>query len=319
MNARFVAISLIMLSTVPQASAVPQMDKLTSREAERLLDVVPEIVQMRGSGLCPSYSPSSDLPEGIQIQVRIGCGPDAGQLLGGFMVDRSTGTVTGVDPNISLLDKAGESLARQMVMQARKRMLSPGEAICLARKAVEALPGCGGQEAIIKAKPFGPTVQTEATLRYVATCRRPSVGVQTGATLSVDLARATTREDGDGRMIMSGGLAELTSRIVGLRAEPRLTDEDVGDIALVVPSISHALLSRRSVDRCIVSVGDGQASDESAAVLVCKGESVPNTEVVVNTRTGAVRADALDRRDLEAASALAMKRLKAVLTCISHE
>ena len=113
--------------------------------------------------------------------------PRAGQLVGNFEVDRSTGDVTGADPNIPLLDRAGQALARQMVLKARQRLLSPTEAQCLARKAAEVLPGCDGQETVIEAKPFGPTYQIDSTSRFEVTCRRPTPtgSVQDWALLAV--------------------------------------------------------------------------------------------------------------------------------------
>src|SRR5437870_4678027 len=71
-----------------------QLDLLTFREAESLVERVPTVIAAREQGACPLLSGYYESePEEVSFQVRSGCGDTGGQLIENYTVNRRTGAV----------------------------------------------------------------------------------------------------------------------------------------------------------------------------------------------------------------------------------
>src|SRR5271165_3948624 len=201
-----------------------QLDLLTLREAESIVELVPGVVSAQKKGECPESSASYEEPEILSFQVRSTCGPTGGMLINNYTVNRRTGEVRlwGDDPQ-PVADKAGGVFATQLVVQARKRILNASEAGCLALEAARSLPGWSATNANVSIESFGKPEREQ--MMFSAKCLSSTRSAQSGRMLTVSLAEARVRDDETGLYIASEGLGALTSKILELHSPLRLTDE----------------------------------------------------------------------------------------------
>lgn len=89
-------LSLLVCAALGAERLPAQLDLLTLREALSLVERVPEVSEAQKKRECPSASGGSTLagPDDAGIQVRRECGPNGGQLINNYLVNRRTGAVT---------------------------------------------------------------------------------------------------------------------------------------------------------------------------------------------------------------------------------
>lgn len=257
-----------------------QLNLLTLRESESVVERVPDIVAAQRRGECPDLSPAYNGPDELTFQVRSTCGPGRGMLIGSYVVNRRTGEVTlWVDNPQSVADAEGEEFARRLTMQARKRILSSAEAGCLALEAARGLPGWSEPDAVVSVKPFGKA--GASAMAFTASRSSSARPVKSGRMLTVDPAAARVRDDETGLDVISAGLGTLTARLIELRAPLWLTDEDALSIALLVPRIATRLR-----DGCRVEGGGAPRSNQTLFAVSCVGNNVEGSIVSINLQTG---------------------------------
>jgi len=260
-----------------------QLNLLTLREAESLVERIPDVVGAQKNGECPNLSPNYDVPEEFAFQVRSTCGSGSGMLIGNYTVNRQTGAVTlwGDDPQ-PVADAEGEVLAKQLVAQARQRILSTEEARCLALEAARSLTGWSGTDANVSVKPFGKVNRFESTMRFTATRSSSARPAQSGRLLTVNVAAALVRDDETGLNIVSAAVGALTSKMVELRAPLWLTDEDALSVGMLIPRVAANLR-----DGCKLYTGGAFYSHQAVMGVSCpEGRNMRDSNVLVNLQTG---------------------------------
>jgi hypothetical protein len=288
------SLALVLFAVLWAGCLQAQLDLLTVRESESIVERIPAVAASTRKGECPSLSVSYWGADQFAIQVRRQCGPTGGQLIQNYTVNRRTGAVTlwGDDP-LPVADRAGEAFARQLVLRAQERTLSTGEARCLALEAAKGLPGWDEAGGSISVEQNGKAEHDRAQFydRLRSSIRR----AQIGHNLSVDLATARVRDDETGLDVMSEGLGSLTAKMFALREPLLLTDEDAVSIALQVPAVVAQLR-----DGCTLSAGGAFRSDQAQVGLACGGHYTAGTTVAVNLETGRT-SDANTGKALESA------------------
>jgi hypothetical protein len=274
--------ALLLLFVLSAVCLDAQLNVLTLREAESLVERVPDVVGAQKNGECPNLSPSYDAPGELAFQVRSTCGPGSGMLIGNYTVNRRTGAVTlwGDDPK-PVADAEGEVLAKQLIAQAWQRILSAEEARCLALAAARSLPGWSETDANVSVKPFGKANRFESTMQFTATRSSSARPAQSGRMLTVNVAAALVRDDETGLNIMSAALGALTSKMVGLRAPPWLTDEDALSVGLLVSSVAAS-----PRDGCKLYTGGAFYSHQAIMGVSCPAGDLRDSNVLVNLQTG---------------------------------
>lgn len=278
-----------------------QLNVLTLREAESLIELVPDVVASQQRGECPNISPGYTEGMEVDFRVRTTCGTGSGMLIGAYTVNRWTGAVrTWGDNSQSVADNRGSVVAAQLAQQARKRILSPSEAQCLALTAAHALPGWGAGEAVISVNPFSkagtPSAKAEARegiMHFTASLISSTRPVHSGRMMTVFLADARVRDEETGVDVMSAAVGDLSAKLLELRAPVWLSDEDAASVAMTVPRVSTNLR-----EGCKLDTGGAFYSHETLLGVSCKDSSVRESGVLVNLETGAV-TDPDTRKSLE--------------------
>ena len=273
-------LGVFVCAVVSAAGLRAQLNLLTLRESENVLEQIPDIVAAQRRGECPDLSPAYNGPDELTFQVRTTCGPGRGMLIGSYVLNRRTGEVTlWVDNPQSVADAGGKALARALVAEAQKRILSNAEATCLALEGAKGLPGWSASDAIVSVKPFGKAAAR--TVQFTATRVSSARPTESGRMLTVDLAAARVRDDETGLDIISTGLGSLTAKLIDLRTPLWLSDEDAISIALLVPRIS-----RRLQDGCIVVGGGAPRANQTIFGVSCAGRTIEGLSLYIDLRTG---------------------------------
>jgi len=275
------ALAFLVHGTVAGILLCAQLTLLTMRDAESLVQTIPEVVTAQEHGECPQFSVSYEGADQFLIQARRSCGATGGMLINNYVVDRRQSTVWQMaDKPVPISDPAVESLGKELALRAHRRILSDTEARCLAAEAARALPGWGGGETAITVEPFGAAEGSE--VRFNATHRWLSRPFDSVRLLTVDRDMAWVRDDETGENVMSEGLGALTSKLFAVRVPAWLTDEDTLAIAQQIPA---AALGIR--EGCRLTVGGAFRTEDALVGLACNGSAVQGTTVVaVNLRTG---------------------------------
>jgi hypothetical protein len=277
-----------------------QLDLLTLREAESIVERVPAVVDSKKAAACPQLSATFQ-DEHIWFQARSSCGPTGGMLIGNYDLNRRTGDVTlwGDNP-LPVADAAGKDLASRLARQAQGRILSASEAQCLVLEAARALPGWSATGSSVTVKPSGKI--EHGLMRFTAQHSSPSHPATSGRTLTVNLSTVRVRDDEVGSDVMSERLGLLTSKIVDLRAPVWLSDEDAISIVSLIPSVASRLR-----DGCKLSTGGAFRSNQALVGLSCEGQSGVAPTVAINLQTG-VATDADTEKVLESPDAARLVR-----------
>lgn len=293
---------LLLWVSVSIDPAWAQLNLLTLSEAETLAERIPAVAAAERNGECPTLSPSYDGRDSVWFQVRLQCGPNAGQLLGNYNVNRRTGATTTWGDNPRPVDDAeGRRFASELIKTARQRILSPVEAQCLALEAAKALPGWGAPNSSVSVRPFGKEDLFAGTMQFSATQFSALRSVESVRTLTVFLNEARVRDDHTGADLFSAALGNITSTLVALRAPPSLSDEEVASVALAIPQVAINL--RRG---CKLRVGGGFPSDRVEMVLFC-ADSTDRMSVAIDRKTGTA-TDLNTRKSLDSAESQRVAR-----------
>ena len=122
-------------------TATAQLNLLTPREAIQVFAMIPEIAKAKKEGFCPRFEARyGDEASNLGVQVRYGCGPYAGALIGNYGVDLWTGAVHQGESKKRISNPEGQALAKTLLQAAASRILSENEARCLALAAARSLP-----------------------------------------------------------------------------------------------------------------------------------------------------------------------------------
>jgi len=282
---------LLLLSYLLALSPGPleaQLDLLTVRESQSLVERIPAIVAAQKEGECPTLEPPIyGGSEQLSFGVRGSCGRTAGQLIGNYTVNRRTGAITlGIfeDATESAADETGKALATRLVREAQKRVLSTAEGQCLALEAAKALPGWDGTDATVSVQPFGKPDTFGLTMAFTATRRSTSRPVETGRLLTVFLREARVRDDETGIDVTSAKVGNLVAKFVQLRNPMWLSDEEATSVALTVPRVAANLQNG-----CNLYGGGAFYSHGALMGVFCKDRGViRESNVLVDLQTGAV-------------------------------
>ena len=258
-----------------------ELNLLTLREAESLLEKVHEVAVSQERGECPQFSATYEDTDQLMIQVRRSCGSTGGTLINNYEVNRRTGVVTQWGDNAApIAEPAVKSFAGQLIRAVRRRALSDDEARCLALEAAKALPGWGGGDATVTVQPFGKAEGAEVS--FNANYHSLNQPADSGRLLSVDRNTAGVRDDETGEDLSSVGLGSLTSKISALRAPAWLTDQDTLSIAQLIPAAAQGIRNG-----CRFWTGGAFRAQEALVSLSCDGKQAEGATVIaVNLRTG---------------------------------
>ena len=259
-----------------------QLDRLTLREAEAIAERLPEVEEAHSRGECPTFSTTSEEPDRLSFQVRVGCGPDGGQMIGSYTLDRRTGAVTSFDQPSIVRSSEGDALAKRLVGQARARVLSDGEARCLALEAARGFPGAGEKDSKVSVRGVG---NDGSSSDFTAQDFLAGVPVATERSLTVDRSTGQVLDLGTATSVMSAGVGTLAAKLLALREPIQLTYEDAATVALRIPEIAAMV-----PDGCRLSVGDAPSSFQVGAVVSCGGQSRGDS-LEINLGTGEVTGE----------------------------
>jgi len=270
--------------TVGAAPARAQLGSLTSREAKQLVEMLPEVQAALKKGNCPSLEVDTHLggPGNFWIQARGACwhvGDGESLLIGNYIVDRRKGIVDSSAP------RAIDAKATALIAQARGRILSMSESLCLAAEGAGSEFGVGPGDPALSVK--DATLPSDQWRRYSATLtlwdskaigrRLYEVSPETG---SVSAAES-------GAEILAGTLTTLRANMLDLREPPSLSVRDVLEVAEHVPWVASKLSDRCS--SMAVSTGFGLADELYVSVRSGCGADVDDKVVLsVNVLTGAI-------------------------------
>ncbi len=270
--------AILVVSLCLAANAVAQLNVLTTREAEQLLDLVPAVAESKARGGCPSYSITDETAIDFSIQVREACPPAgvASNLLANYVINRKTGAVAeGLDteslgpriatPEINLLTS-------DLVRRARARVLNAKEAECLLLEAARS--GVSESTGSFSATKLN---ETRGEWRFSVEHRIPNTPGVAVKFFTVRSDTAGVRDDSTGEPVISSGLALLTSRLLSSQESSGLSVDDTLAIALQVPTLSSSVANGCSE---LVSSGDG-TSDEMYIGLRTWCPGAPKTISVV--------------------------------------
>lgn len=277
------SLAVLLNAYVTMACIKAQIDILTVREAESVVERVPDVVAATNKGECPLLSATYAGDEQVDFQVRRSCGSNIGTLINNYTVNRRTGLVKlwGDDPQ-AVADESGRSLAKQLLVQARRRVLSGGEAACLALEAAKSIPGWREAKATIAIEPLGNS--KSGRLEFNATFRELARPATAARSISVDLTTGRTRDNETGQDLDSAGTGGLKSKILKLRNPPWLTDVDALSVALEIPE-----LASRAKDPCRLWAGGAVSSTTTQVRLACDGRVSNDAPIVtVNLQTGQI-------------------------------
>jgi hypothetical protein len=270
--------TILVASLCLAANAVAQLNVLTTREAQRILDLVPAVTESKARGGCPSYSITEQTTIDLSIQVREACPPAgvASNLLGNYVINRKTGAVAeGLDteslgPRIATPEI--DSLTSDLVRRARGRVLNAKEAECLVLEAARSsLSESTGTFSAAK------LTDTRRERRFSVEHRIPNTPGVAVKFFTVRSDTAGIRDDSSGNPVISSGLALLTSRLLSNRESSGLSVDDTLAIAFHIPTLASSVAKGCSE---LVSSGDG-TSDEMYIGLRTWCPGAPKTISVV--------------------------------------
>jgi len=272
---------LVVSATVFDALLSGQIALLTIREAESIVERVSSVEVARRSGLCPSLSAGITSPDEVVVQVRRGCGSDAGTLLNNYTVNRRTGTISpSTEDGKPVLNPESRDFARHLIEEAHSRVLSNSEAACVALEAAKGLPGWSRPEANVAVELIRQVAPDQVL--FAAVNQQVGGPVQTSRFVTVDPTMPSVRDDEMGINLSSAGLGSLFAKIIELREPPLLTDEEALTVALSVPAVASLVKVG-----CRLSGGGDFTADEVFAGAFCNGEERGDV-VSINLRTGRV-------------------------------
>lgn len=274
---------LLVLAVFSSGGLSAQLDLLTLRESLAILERIPEVSTAKRKGMCPEFSTMPAKADEFSVQARTACGPERGQLIGNYTLNRRTGAVAlwGDNP-LPVADADLKAFAERLVLEAQNRVLSTTETRCVALEAARSLPGWSGSDASVSVDVRGTS--THESVQFRAERRSSIRPADSGRGLRVDPRTVRVTDDETGQALMSAGLGSLTSKLLALRQPPWLTDEDAISITVVLQIPSFA---KQFQAGCRLWAGGAFRSDEAVVGLACGDRQNGGAgTVAVNLKTG---------------------------------
>jgi hypothetical protein len=286
--------------------------RLTARDAKRLVESTPEVLDARVRGRCPVVTLTWSNSDLAWLQARAQCNTEGGTgLIGNYSVKLRSGVVAADVDFTKVYDTATlrELRARLFADRALNR-LDADDAKCL----VSHLP------AVLDAQAHGlcPTVHQPRAeddtfeVSVSPQCNREAIQGPL-AVFVVDRYDGSIKEQQSGTVHDSCDVGELRQKLIARRGPPELTS---GEARMLVETLPQVVKSR-AAGECVTVQEDyfRQGADELwfAVHTGCTGRASTSTEtsVTVNVLTGAVRDPAtLTEYESPDVRALGVKLLK---------
>jgi hypothetical protein len=302
-KARITLTTLVGYLFLAASDSVAEMNVLTIREAQRILDLVPAVAESNAQGHCPLYNVLDESATWLSIQVREACPPPgfASNLLGNYVINRRTGAVAeGLDadslgPRISTPEIS--SVTNDLLRRARGRVLNAKEAECLVLEAARSDMGVSGPAGTYSASEL---TEARGEFRFSVQHRLLKGSAVAVKFFTVRSDTAGVRDDSTGEQVISPGLALLTSRILSAEEFSGISVDEALTIALEVPSIAGLVGTGCSE---LVSNGDGTSNGIYIGIRSsCPGarNDTVSTVAAVNPQNGRV-TDPKTQRSLDSA------------------
>ena len=263
-----------------------QMDSLTVQETKQIVQAARDIAIAKAKGWCPSLSVNLEGSSRVSIQARGVCESEENYgsgLINNYVVDRMSGVVTEGDNPRDVSTAAMKRLADGLFARADQRFLSFEEAKCLAVEAAHAAIGPELKTVKMDVQKGGPQILTRA--RFLVTYTFP-IRSFSRRRFIVDTTTAVVQDEDTGAQVLSGGLADLTAKMLALHLPQLLTPEDALQIASQVPSLAAKIAD----GKCGLAADDGTANDVYIWLTGnCQGKPGANgPALAVNMVTGAI-------------------------------
>jgi len=260
---------------------IAQLNLLTDQEVISIIDRVPDIANALKDE-CPIFSSTIWYGDIVSIQVRRSCGPHAGQLVGNYQVNKRNGEViTGWDNPLPVLDIDGEAFAKQIVAQAQERILSLDEAKCLVKEAAKNLPELKKSSTEISIKLSENTISSDNLATFIITDNSNTPHNGKERKFNINLDEVKIYENDSDISVVSPGIDNLVSKLLGLRAPMLLIEREIKDVIIAIPEIANLL-----TDECVLYARN-ESLNRSIAGVGCNS-SVSIKTVYINPQTGEV-------------------------------
>jgi hypothetical protein len=306
LNGRRWLLAFLSFAGLSPASLLAQLDLLSVREAESLVEEVPEFQAAKRQGRCPDFSVGYVDSVTLLIQVRGDC-PDAdtaSTLISDYMVDRRTGIVSKGEASTPITSPAMERQRKELLQGVRTRSVSRNEAACLVLAAFKSKAHIHETTESFSVTQIGASEGHE--LQYSAQQHLLGRHAVTSGFFTVDTATGRVRDDGTGADVASAEIGSLVSNLFALRFPPLLSTDDAVEVALHVQ-----IISLRLSGSCSTAIASGTGTAEEVFIGItsqCRG--MPETSGVlasVNIRTGVV-TDPKTLKDISSAESQRIAR-----------
>jgi len=258
-----------------------QLNLLTEQEVLSIIDRIPDVANALKGG-CPFFSSTNWDVDTVSVQVRYGCGPYNGQLIGNYQVNKSNGETTGGWENrLPVLDTEGEIFAKRLVVQAQKRILSLDEAKCLVKEAAKTLSEWKDDNLKISVKTSDNITLPENTAIFIATENLATYPASRERVFKVNLKDMKIYSNDTDISLMSPYIDNLVSRLFELRVPLWLSKEEIEVVISTVPQIADA------VTNDCTPYAYYESPYRSVAGVGCRS-SVSVANVYVNPQTGEI-------------------------------
>ncbi len=299
---RSISLVTMMIWTSAQMLLPAQLDLLTPGEASRIVMQIPRVKEAVEQLKCPMLTEASIADPRDPIRVDVAVRASCSSFHDRYVVDRRTGTVTTWGDNPSAVgSRTSEVFARQLVTEAKARLLSMQESRCLALTAARSLPGWSEPGGSITFSSW--TAPGSPATLFQLRHHSPKPRAETAVLLFVDPTTGHVRNEGSGEEIASSGLGALLAKVIALKYTPLLTDRDALSIALEVPALVAALRNRN----CSVTVSSALTPEQTSIIPACKGRYVDGAGVLVDLRNGVV-SDAETGKAIDSPEVLGLAR-----------
>ena len=276
-------------------AAHAQLDLLTVREAEQIVEAIPEVAAANRMGACPMLVVQNWGSAEYWVSVRRGCGLHAGQMVSVYTIDRWSGQARVGDTGpLASSTPEFQFVVDDTVRSARKRKLTIGEASCLARTAMSSALDAERFSLKIVLEPAiddGDRIVRYTPLAYVD--EHTSI---LSDEITVDLRSGRVVDATWGTELDGPSLAALRAAILQSRHSDGLSEMDALLLARTVKSVRSAM-----ENPCVkTSAVDSWRSQEIVIGFTlhshCEGQAVDiGTPILVNRNTGEVSDGATGR------------------------
>jgi hypothetical protein len=281
----------VTLIEVP-ATCRAQLNGLTLRESEEILETLPMFKAAERRGECPGFVPGpSESPDSVWLQMRGFCPPDGfhgSTTIEAFQVNRFSGVVTEWPSGHSVAGPSETAaLTRTLVAGARARILSEHEAECLAREAV--------RDSLIprEAEPMIEKKGREGMeILFLVRVAQPQPAIKGEWRVSVDTGSLAIFADGE--RIDASTADAVMDRMRTMREPLSISLPETIELARRVPSI----LSRIEATCSAVVAAEYGTANKRFVTLEDGCQPPPRSLIVlgiIDTLTGAITQPGTDK------------------------